>query len=215
MGARLPDNFVGQAALSDLGSDQANHQFLIEQMLGRLWTLTLVQVVSCTNDGGLSAVGSVSVHPMVAMIDAMGTVQAHDTIYNIPYFRLQGGTSAVILDPKVGDIGICGFASRDISAVKSSKASSAPGSFRRFDPADGLYLGGVLNGIPTSYLQFDGTGNINIVVPSGKAVAITGDLTVSRTIVAQGEITGNAIPLSTHIHTGVQTGSADTGGPTT
>lgn len=172
MEGRLPDNFPGQAALSDLGSHQATHQFLIEQMLGRLWTVTLVKVMACTNDGGLSAVGSVDVQPLVAAIDAAGTVQAHGTIYNIPYFRIQGGSNAVILDPVDGDIGLCCFASRDISAVKANKAPSAPGSFRRFDAADGLYLGGFLNGAPTTYLQFDADGNINVVTPSGKAVAI-------------------------------------------
>jgi hypothetical protein len=214
----LPDNYPGQASLDDVGSDFANHQFLIKQMLGRLWTATLVMVQSVTNAGGVSAVGSVSVQPLVAAVDVEGTVQAHGTIYNVPYFRAQGGANAVIIDPVIGDIGICVFASRDISAVKASKAASAPGSFRRFDPADGLYLGGFLNGVPSQYVRFF-SGGIQIVSPTqitlqAPTIALVGNVTASATVIATGEVTGNGVPLSTHVHSGVQTGSGDTGPPT-
>jgi phage baseplate assembly protein V len=74
----------------------------------------------------------------------------------------------------------------------------------------------------------DSTGQyIHIVVASGKiiikanteidvtapTVAITGNLTVTGTIVAQGEITSGSIHLTSHAHGGVQTGSGNTAGP--
>ncbi|GBR09520.1 phage baseplate assembly protein domain-containing protein [Gluconobacter frateurii] len=49
------------------------------------------------------------------------------------------------------------------------------------------------------------------VTPDG--VAITGKLTVTETIVAQGDVKGAGISLSTHTHSGVQTGSGTTGKP--
>jgi hypothetical protein len=61
----------------------------------------------------------------------------HGVIYSIPYFRLQGGVNAIIIDPEPGDIGMCGFCSRDISVVKNTKKIANPGSYRKYAWADG------------------------------------------------------------------------------
>lgn len=132
--------------------------FLVGQMLGKVQTCTLVRIEKCTNSGGLSPVGFVDVTPLVNQVDGEGKSVPHETIFNIPYFRLQGGTDAVIIDPKPGDIGICVFASRDVSRVKATKKAANPGSYRQFSFSDGLYLGGVLNGTPTQYVQFSSAG---------------------------------------------------------
>lgn len=139
--------------------------FVIGQFLSKIQTVTLVKIVSCTNSGGVSPVGFVDVLPLVDQIDGLGVPTPHVTLFNIPYFRAQGGADAIILDPKVGDIGICVFASRDISKVKSSKKSSPPDSLRQFSYSDGLYIGGVLNGSPTQYVQFS-TDGIKIHSPT-------------------------------------------------
>lgn len=144
--------------------------FLIQQMLGKIQTMTLIKIVACTNDGGLSPVGFVDVVPLVNQVDLQGIPTEHVTIYNVPYMRIQGGSNAIILDPQVGDLGICGFASRDISKIKSTKQQGNPNSFRRFSYSDGLYLGGTLNGPPSQYVQFSSAG-ISITSPS--AVTLT------------------------------------------
>jgi len=69
------------------------------------------------------------------------------------------------LDPKVGDIGIALFADRDISTVTATKKQATPGSRRKFDMADGLYIGGVLNGVPVQWIEFSEAG-INITSPT-------------------------------------------------
>ncbi|WP_258956167.1 Gp138 family membrane-puncturing spike protein [Achromobacter aegrifaciens] len=139
--------------------------FVIGQALARLSTSTVVRVVAVTNAGGLAPVGFVDVQPLVNQLDGAGNAVPHGVLHHLPYFRLQGGTDAVILDPKVGDLGIAVFASRDISAVKASKAQANPGSWRSYDMADGLYVGGLLNGTPVQYVQFT-AGGINVVSPS-------------------------------------------------
>jgi hypothetical protein len=48
---------------------------------------------------------------------------------------------------------------RDSSAVKASKDIANPGSYRRFDLADGMYFGGFLNGTPDQYVRFFDTGD--------------------------------------------------------
>jgi len=147
--------------------------FLVRQMLAELNTATLVQVKKVTNNGGVSAVGFVDVQPLVDQQDGFGNAVSHGQLYSLPYARIQGGVNAVILDPVVGDIGFAVFADKDISVVKSTKKQASPGSARRFSMSDGLYLGGVLNGVPTNYVQFSGndinvkaTGNVNLVAPT-------------------------------------------------
>ena len=151
--------------------------------------------------------------PLVNQVDGAGNPTEHVTVYGLPYVRIQGGTNAVIIDPKVGDIGVAVFASRDISTVKNAKKQSNPGSYRRFNMADGLYIGGVLNGSPTNYVQFDNGGNINIV-STGKLTfsATNATLDTSGNLHVQGDVvTGTGISLNNHVHTGVQGGTSTTG----
>jgi len=132
--------------------------FMVQQALAKMQTATLVRIESCTNSGGLSPVGFVDVTPLVNQLDGQGNPTPHVTIYNLPYFRLQGGANGVIIDPQKGDIGVAVFASRDISQVKATRKQGNPGSHRQYSFADGMYLGGMLNGTPTQYIQFSAAG---------------------------------------------------------
>lgn len=206
MRSPLPDsNHTGVQSLASAGSDFNAMDFIARQAVSKLATTTLVLVKAVTN-AGVSAVGFVDVQPMVAQIDGRGQPTAHGTIHNVPYMRLQGGARAVILDPVVGDIGIAVFGSRDLSAVKANRAPSNPGSRRQFDMADALYLGGVLNGVPTEYVRFF-SGGVEIVSASEirlRAPTITLDGAVAGTgaAVFQDSVTGAGIVLDTHVHIG-------------
>lgn len=134
------------------------YSFIIQQLINKVQTTTLVRVDAVTNNGGVSPIGFVDVTPLVNQVDGNGIPTPHVTIYNVPYMRVQGGADAIIIDPKPGDIGICSFASRDISKVKKTKAQANPGSARKFTWADGLYIGSVLNNAPTQYVQFSSAG---------------------------------------------------------
>lgn len=157
----------GQQAPQTADHDFNTWMFTFRMAMLNIQTVTLVEVISCTNDGGLSPVGMVTVQPLVNQRTGNGQSVPHGKIYNIPYFRIQGGDTAIILDPVKGNIGLMACASRDISTVKATAAQANPGSLRIFDWADGLYIGGFLNGVPTRYIQFDENGNCNIVTPSG------------------------------------------------
>lgn len=145
--------------------------FVIQQAIAKLQTATLVRVESCTNDGGLSPFGLVDVTPLVDQVAGDGTSTPHVTVYGLPYMRMQGGASAVIIDPQPGDIGVAVFASRDISNVKSTQGQSVPGSSRRYDFADGMYVGGMLNQAPSQYLQFNEDG---ITISTAEQITLMG-----------------------------------------
>lgn len=181
--------------------------FLVETMLASVQTSTLVKVMAVTNSGGVSPVGFVDILPLVNQIDGEGNAVPHATIYHCPYLRIQGGANAVILDPQVGDIGVAVFASRDVSSVMANKAQSNQGSWRTHDMADGLYLGGMLNGTPTQYVQFE-SGGITITSPS--AVTINAPtLTVNGNTTFNGMVTANGHRIDeSHTHGGISRGNS-------
>jgi len=196
----MADGYQGAQQPGDGAGDFGAQSFLVRQILSRVNTCTLVKVVSVTNAGGVSPVGFVDAQPLVNQVDGAGNAVPHGVLHHLAYFRLQGGTNAVILDPQVGDIGIAVFADHDISSVVANKAQANPGSWRRFNMADGLYFGGVLNDTPVQFVQFSASG-INIVTPG--AVSIT-----SASLTHNGKNIG-----ATHEHSGVQTGGSNTGAP--
>lgn len=187
------------------GSDFNAQAHLIQSMTAQMATATL-GLVRAVAAGGVGGASFVDIQPMVAQADGAGNVVEHGIIHNVPVFRLQSGGNAVVLDPAVGDIGIVVFASRDISAVKANRAPAQPGSARRFDMADGLYIGGVLNGAATQYIRFVLGGGIDIVatgpvnITSSGAVAIT-----SSSLTHNGTNVG-----ATHVHGGIEVGGANT-----
>lgn len=219
-------------AEGNVGSDPfTSTHFLVQRLLSRINTASLVQVVSCTNDGGVSPVGFVDVQMLVNQVTATGQPVPGAAIYHLPYFRVQGGSSAIILDPVPGDVGVAVFAQHDLSTVKNTAAQGNPGSFRRFDLADGLYMGGFVNGAPNQYVQFmPNAGGITMVSPTAitaqaPQINLVGQVNQSGgSMNAASEVNTPQVNASTdvavgpsglsvinHNHPGVQTGSGNTG----
>ncbi len=74
---------------------------IVSGIVSRIQTVTLVRVVK-TKAGGLAPVGLADVQPLVAQISGDGTVTPHGIIYNVPYFRLQGGGQRRDYRPRAG-----------------------------------------------------------------------------------------------------------------
>jgi len=203
---------VGLAGLASTASDQAAWMLFVQQQMAQANHVMLVQVTAVTPSAEGKAIGSVSAQPMVHQIDGRGTIQPHGKIQNLAYLRIQGGANAIIIDPVVGDIGIAVFCDRDISVVKKTQAPSQPGSFRRFDWADGVYLGGTLNGTPTQWIEFlPGSDGIKIVSPY--KVTIESDLHVTGAVIA-GFGGADQVGLQTHTHPQPPDSHSDTEFPT-
>lgn len=219
----VTDTVTGQTNPGTLGTEYNTLVFVIQQLLQKVQTNTLVKVISCTNEGGLSPVGRVVVQPLVFQMTGSLQSVPHGQISDIPYLRIQGGTDAVIIDPKPGDIGLAAFCSRDIANIKADPQSAVaaggatPGSLGAFDWADGLYLGGFLNGVPVQYARFSADG-IEVVSPTkitlrAPAIELAGPVHGTSTADFDGDVTGEGTSLHTHVHTGVQPGSGDSGPP--
>lgn len=210
---------VSNQTPDSVASEYATIAFVIAQVMSSMGTATVVKVVGCTNTGELERPGTVDLKLLIDMVTGDGQVIPHGTVYKAPYMRLQGGDNAVILDPQPGDLGLCVFASRDISAFKGDpdaardrmpEPGAPPGSRRSFNLSDALYVGGILNGTPTQYVQFKGTG---VVVKSPQAITLEapminlkgnvaqtdGDVTMSQNLTAEGTIWGKTDVIADNI----------------
>ena len=144
-------------------------QHVIQTAKDAMMTCTIVKVMKLTNGGGaVGPIGRVDVLPLVQMVDGIQKTYSHVTVHNLPYVRIMGGKYAVILDPQVGDIGMVTSADRDISGVKQKQDIAPPGSNRRNNISDGIYIGCALGAKPTSYVRFDKDGNIELTPDGGK-----------------------------------------------
>jgi hypothetical protein len=228
---------VSQQRASDSATDFALLQFIISQYVAQMATATLVRVISCTNSGGLSPWGMVDVQPVISQLAGDNTAVQHQRIFRLPYCRIQGGKNAVIIDPEAGDLGAAIFAARDISALKQQEAIDQvaagdirgvpPSSDRQFSMADGLYLGGFLNAVPEQFVRFS-TDGIEVVSPTKIRlaaptieIAATGSVSVTATSSVTvdsptNDIKGGGTKIDnktflTHTHSGVQTGTGNSG----
>ncbi len=186
----MSDAYAGTGTLASGTSEWNRLDFAMRSIVNKMATATLVQVKAVR-------AGSVDVQPMVHQLDGAKNAVPHGVIHNLPVWRYQAGGNAVIMDPVVGDIGLAVFAHSDISSAKANKAPSNPGSFRKFDWADGIYLGGVLNAEPTQWVKFLPNGGVELVATaqvkmttSGTVLLDAGLVSTTHTLAAGNGATG-------------------------
>lgn len=183
-------NGAGQQDPSDAASRYNSMLFIIRQQLAKISTMKVVLVKAVDTDAK-----TVDVQPMVNQLDGDDNSTPHGTILGIKYFIWQFGKNAILADPVVNDIGLMICADRDTSSVIASKAVAPPGSLRQLDAADGVYLGGILNGDPEQWVKFTDTGvelhdkNSNSLVSSNAGWAFTGPVVFNQTVDVKGVAT--------------------------
>lgn len=198
-------------------------EWIIQRLIRQIHTADLVKVLKVYPTAG--TVGFVDVQPLVQQQTTNNVVIDQAPMFRLPYLRLQGGLSAIILDPAEGDLGLAVFAERDITTVAATRAEGPAPTNRAYDAGDGLYLGGFLNADPTQYVQFkpDGgidvvaTGAVNVIASAASTLqapgwTVQGPTTFADPIAAP-EATIGGIAFTTHRHVGVQTGSGTSGTP--
>lgn len=216
----MSQSAYGYLEPADAASDYNYLLFVINSVLRRVRTIAMVQVINPPYGGsGVNPVGWLDAQPIVNMVDGVGNAAPHGTVYQLPYFRLQGGANAIICDPQVGDKGVALICDRDISSVKANRGQANPGSNRKFNLSDGLYLGGFLNGAPNQYVNFTPTGiviadkNGNVISMQPGSIAITGNVTVTGSLIA-GYGGDDQVGVQTHTHDQPNDSHGDTEAPT-
>lgn len=181
-------------------NDAEAQAFMFSQLLSGLFFIELVQVKAIR---GSAPNLVVDIAPLVTQRDRTGAMIDNGTIHNAPVWRLQRGSSAVIMDPVVGDIGLALICDKDTTIARANRKQSLPGSFRAHSRSDAIYLGGCLNGQPSEFIEFTGTG-INIKSPGDVDINGLKVLSDGRLQLVDGSI------VDLHDHGGVATGSART-----
>ncbi|HCL4433129.1 TPA: phage baseplate protein [Salmonella enterica] len=182
-------------------SESESLAYIFQMLLSGCFFTEIAKVVAVR---GVAPNLVVDVLPLLSRVDASGAMIANSTIYDLPVWRLQRGSSAIIMDPVIGDIGVIGVCDRDTSLVRSNRKESVPGSKRKHNKSDAIYFGGILNAQPTQFIEFaDGAINIttpnpvNITCSSATVTAPDGvtmttpTLHVTGNITAGGNITDN------------------------
>ena len=227
----------GQQNLQSGNTEFNAIQFMIQQSLAKVNTAMPVQVVAVNTAGRVAPIGTVDVLPLINQMDGIDQPTPHVTVFGLPYIRQQGGLNAVIIDPKIGDVGICVFCDHDISAVKNTGLPSNPGSRRRFSMSDGVYIGCSFSKLaPLQYLLIDDIGvtveagstpatlhasqfTINCNVKVNGTFEVSGPATLDTTLKVKGATTMDADATISgkhflaHVHPGVTVGTAATGVP--
>lgn len=182
----------------------AQDMYIINNLIANIHTMMPVKILSVTVPADeLAPIGRCEVLPLVQQIDGSNNVYPMGKIINVPYLRVQGGDNAVVMDPKEGDVGLCGFCERDISIVKRTGELSAPDTRRKYDINSAVYMFTMMSGTPTQYIHFKS---------SGIDIKTTGDLNINGLIIkADGTlVTKDGDTVDKHSHGGVQSGGSNT-----
>lgn len=166
---------AGQMDPDDSTSDFAMVAFIVRSILAELDTMQPCQVVAVHpgQGGPPAAAGTVDVQLLVSQLDGDGNATQQGVVAGIPYFRLQGGPWAIVIDPAVNDFGYVVAAQRDIGSAVASPGIATPGSDRSYNVSDGIYVGGCLNGAPPNFAWFKSDGTFSFLDGKGNKITTT------------------------------------------
>lgn len=179
-----------------------------------------------------AATNNATVQPLIQVVSTDGQIVDRAQIASVPVLQLSGGGFIMKLPVRPGDLGWIKANDRDISLFKQAEDTAPPNTQRKHSFEDALFIPQAawsLIDVATEdagnmVLQnYAGTVKISIsnnqVTITGAQVEINGvttvngNTTINGTLDVGGIIVGANINLSTHIHSGVQTGGGDTGPP--
>lgn len=225
------DDFAGSNPINAL-------EFFVKSILSKtVYTAFPVTVTEVHRTGPEAGAGYVTAKPLLKPMNVQAQGIEVTTIPKLPYFRLQHGTAAIVCDPKVGDVGLAVVAKHDISNVNGENTSKVPATFREFDPSDSFYIGGFWGKAPEVFIHLEDEGTIKIKAPtkiSMEAPECEVNASTSFTVNSSqinlngpisgggsggadatftGDVNAKGISLTSHTHTGVQSGNSSTGAP--
>jgi len=148
-------------------------------------------------------------------------------LVDVPVIFPRGGGCTITFPVKAGDECLVIFSDRCIDFWWQNGGVQEPVDQRQHDLSDAFAIVGPqsqaqkISGISTSSLQVrtdDGSsfielmqgGNVNITTP---LLTVNGNVQVNGTVTSTGDQVAKGISQTGHVHSGVQSGSSQTGGP--
>jgi len=165
----------------------------------------------------------VDVDPLIQQLTTVGEPIATKTIYGLLVQRIQMGLCAIIIKPKIGDIGTAKICHSDISGFKSNGGKKSPPlNNQQNSYSNAIFeIGQTFSDAATTYIKVE-DGKVTVhstdAVFECDTVTVNNDFVVKGKSNLQGDVkTDSAITNqnknigSTHTHGGVQTGGGTTG----
>lgn len=173
------------------------------------------------------ATNRATVKPLVMLGTTDGQKISRATVANIPVFRFGGGGFFIRLPLKPGDFGWLKASDRDISLVmQRGGLEDWPNTLRQHSFSDGMFFPDTLKewvidgGNADAMVIQSLDGSVCISLHEGKVkidaadIEITGNVQVTGNLAVTGTMLNNGVNVgSTHVHSGVDTGPSNTGGP--
>jgi len=172
-----------------------------------------------------------TVQPAIAGqgVDAKGQIQSAPLplLTDVPVIFPRGGGCTITFPVKAGDECLVIFSDRCIDFWWQNGGVQEPVDPRQHDLSDAFAIVGPqsqaqkISGISTTSVQVrtdDGSsfielmhgGNVNITTP---LLTVNGNVQVNGTVTSTGDQVAKGISQTGHVHSGVQSGSSQTGGP--
>lgn len=161
--------------------------------------------------------------------DALGNMKSAPlpVLVDVPVLFPRGGGCTITFPVKAGDECLVIFSDRCIDFWWQNGGVQEPVDQRQHDLSDAFAIVGPqsqaqkISGISTTSVQVrtdDGSsfielmqgGNVNITTP---LLTVNGNVQVNGTVTSTGDQVAKGISQTGHVHSGVQSGSSQTGGP--
>jgi hypothetical protein len=149
-----------------------------------------------------------------------------DCVITIPVIRPETQRAYIYLGIKAGDRGVVKFMDKSIEEYRLTGSEAYNNDDRSHSLSDGVFQlgflpdnekfvypeGEIIIGLKnnTFTLNVDEKGSLTI---SAKSITINSDVTINGTLTTTTDVVGGGISLKSHTHSGVTSGSSNTGLP--
>lgn len=167
------------------------------------------------------------IKPLVMLGTTDGQKISRAQLSNIPVFRFGGGGFFIRFPVKAGDFGWLKATDRDMSLImQRGGLEDWPNTLRQHSFSDGMFFpdtlkSWVIDGANADALVIQSIdGSVCMSLHSGKVkieaadIEMVGNVQVTGNVAVTGTMTNNGTNVgSTHVHSGVDAGPSNTGGP--
>lgn len=161
------------------------------------------------------------IKPLVMLGTTDGQKISRAQLSNIPVFRFGGGGFFIRFPVKPGDFGWLKATDRDISLImQRGGLEDWPNTLRQHSFSDGMFFpdtlkSWVIDGANADALVIQSLdGSVCVSLHSGKVKIEAADIEMVGNMSVTGTMTNNGVNIgSTHVHSGVDSGPSNTGGP--
>ena len=167
------------------------------------------------------------IKPLVMLGTTDGQKISRAQLSNIPVFRFGGGGFFIRFPVKPGDFGWLKATDRDMSLImQRGGLEDWPNTLRQHSFSDGMFFpdtlkSWVIDGANADALVIQSLdGSVCVSLHSGKVkieaadIEMVGNVQVTGNVAVTGTMTNNGVNIgSTHVHSGVDSGPSNTGGP--